>query len=307
MTLHPDARAFLDEREAAGSRPVNELTVAEAREQSIRLLSLLGEPPIVETIADQEIPGPHGPIPLRVYRPADATALGDPPPVLVWFHGGGWVLGNLETTDYVCRALASATPCVVVSVNYRHAPEDKWPVGADDCYAATVWVAENAEALDVDARRIAVGGQSAGGNLAAVVALMARDRGGPPLVFQSLGVPVTDYNFDTMSYEEKAEGYGLTRTAMQYYWDHYLSHPDDGAHPYASPLRADDLSDLPPAHVLTAEHDPLRDEGDAYAARLREAGVPVNHRRYEGMIHAFLGAQAVDDMAAELRKAFAAK
>ncbi|MCW5882046.1 MAG: alpha/beta hydrolase [Anaerolineae bacterium] len=307
MTLHPDARAFLDEREAAGSRPVTELTVEEARAQSIRLAALLGQVPDVASVADYDIPGPRGPIPLRAYRPADAIALGDPPPALVWFHGGGWVLGNLETTDAVCRTLASNVPCVVVSVNYRHAPEHRWPAAADDCYAATAWVAANAEALAVDPARIAVGGQSAGGNLAAVVALMARDRGGPALVFQSLSVPVIDYNFDTASYEEKAEGYGLTRAAMQYYWDQYLAQAGDGAHPYASPLRADDLAGLPSAHVLTAEHDPLRDEGDAYADRLRQAGVPVTHCRYEGMIHGFLGAQAVDDMAAELRRAFAAE
>ncbi len=307
MTLHPDARAFLDEREAAGARPVQDLTVAEAREQSIRLAALVAEGPAVEGIDDLIVPGPHGPIPLRVYRPIDVVALGDPPPVLVWFHGGGWVLGNLETTDAVCRTLASNVPCVVVSVNYRHAPEHRWPAAADDCYAATAWVAANAEALAVDPARIAVGGQSAGGNLAAVVALMARDRGGPALVFQSLSVPVTDYNFDTASYEAKADGYGLTRAAMQYYWGHYLARPGDGAHPYASPLRADDLSGLPPAHVLTAEYDPLRDEGDAYATRLVGAGVSVTHSRYEGMIHGFLGAQAVDDMAVELRRAFAAK
>ncbi len=307
MTLHPDARAFLDAREAAGVRPVQDLTVAEAREQSIRLMALVDSGPAVATITDRDIPGPRGPIPLRVYRPADGATLGDPPPVLVWFHGGGWVLGNLETTDPVCRDLASGVPCVVVSVNYRHAPEDKWPAAADDCYAATAWVAENAGALDVDPGRIAVGGQSAGANLAAVVALMARDRGGPPLIFQSLNVPVTHYDFDSLSYQEKAEGYGLTRAAMEYYWNCYLAHPDDGMHPYASPLRADDVGGLPPAHVLTAEHDPLRDEGDAYATRLQGAGVAVTHGRYAGMIHGFLGAQAVDDMVVELRQAFAAR
>lgn len=305
MPLHPDAQAFMEMREAAGLRPVTELSVADAREQSIRLSRLFSESVEVAHVEDVAIDGPRGLIPLRLYRPASATTLGDPPPVLVYFHGGGWVLGNLETVDMVCRVHANAVPCVVVSVNYRHAPDDRWPAAADDCYGATVWVAENAAQLGVDATRLAIGGSSAGGNLAAVVALMARDRGGPPIVQQSLSVPVTDFNFDTPSYQANAEGYGLTRSAMQWYWQHYLADEVDGSHPYAAPLRAADLSGVAPAHVLTAEYDPLRDEGDTYADRLRAAGVAVTHRCYAGMIHGFLGQEADHDIAAELRKAFA--
>lgn len=299
MPLHPDAQAFLEQRDAAGARPVEELSVAEARAQSVRLIYLQGRPQSVAHVEDREISGPRGPIPIRVYSP-DGSG---PWPMLVFFHGGGWVLGNLETVDIGCRQLTHAIGCLVVSVNYRHAPENPFPAAAEDAYAATAWAAANAAALNGDASRMAVGGQSAGGNLAAVVALMARDRGGPRLVHQYLNVPVTDYNFDTPSYQKNAEGYGLTRAGMVYFWNHYLADPNDGAHPYASPLRAADLSGLAPAHVVTAEFDPLRDEGNAYAARLRDAGVPVVHTCYAGMVHGFQGAQAFEDVVRELRRA----
>jgi acetyl esterase len=203
----------------------------------------------------------------------------------------------------------------VVSVDYRLAPETKFPGAADDCYAATVWAAQQAARINGDANRIAVGGDSAGGNLAAVIALMARDRGGPPLAFQLLVYPVTARDFATSSYRQNAEGYGLSLDSMRWYWDHYLQNPADASNPYAAPLVAQDLKGVPPALVITAEYDPLCDEGEAYARRLQAAGVPTTCSRYDGMIHGFFGMsavldkgkQAVAEACAALRQAFAAK
>ena len=200
--------------------------------------------------------------------------------------------------------MTNAAGCVVASVNYRHAPEHKFPIPAEDAYAATQWIARHAPALGGDPERLAVSGSSSGGNLAAVVAQMARDRGGPSLMYQLLVVPVIDHRFDTPSYRENAEGYGLTTVAMRWYWTHYLRNEGDGNHPYASPLRAERLRGLPPAFVATAELDPLRDEGEAYAARLQAEGTPTVQKRYAGMIHGFLGPDANAEMAEALRKAF---
>jgi acetyl esterase len=292
MPLAPDAQAFLDLRAAQGSRDVADLSVADARAQSIRL-SALNPIEDVARVRDLSLPGPGGAIPARLYYPDDSPSL----PIVVFFHGGGWVLGNLETTDATARQWANAAHCLVVSVNYRHAPEHKFPSAAEDAYAATLWVSEHASEIGGDAARLIVAGVSAGGGLAATTALMARDRGAPPIALQILLVPVVDYNFETPSYHENAEGYGLTRRGMQWFWNHYLADPADGANPYASPLRARDLSGLPPALILLAGHDPLRDEGRAYAERLQAAGVAVDCRIYEGMVHAFLGAQATADAA----------
>jgi acetyl esterase len=258
-------------------------------------------------IEDRTLPGPAGEIPVRVYRPSTEETL----PALVFFHGGGWVIGSLESHDPTCRELAQRTGCAVVAVDYRLAPEHRHPAAADDCYAALCGVASRAGELGVDAERLAVGGDSAGGNLAAVTALLARERSGPRLAFQLLVYPVTDADFTRASYEENAEGYLLTRAAMQWFWDHYAPDPGTRAAPTAAPLRAPDLRGLPPALVQTAEFDPLRDEGEAYAARLREAGVPVTVSRYDGMIHGFFamtalvdGARrAMDEAAAALRGA----
>jgi acetyl esterase len=218
--------------------------------------------------------------------------------VLVYFHGGGWVICNLDTHDSLCRSLANAASCVVASVDYRLAPEHPFPAAPDDAYAATQWIADNASQITGDPTRIAVGGDSAGGNLAAVVSLMARDKGGPSLQYQVLIYPVVDLSsFDTNSYREHGEGYILTRDSMEFYRSHYVKNVEDATHTYASPLLAEDLHGLPPALVLTAEVDVLTDEAEAYAHRLKEAGVPVTYRCYRGMIHPFLSLAGVVDRA----------
>ena len=250
-----------------------------------------GEPEPVAHVENLRLPGPDGEIPVRLYRPESKSAL----PALVYFHGGGFVLCNLESHDGVCRSLANAAGCAVVSVDYRLAPEHPFPAAPEDCYAVTRFVAERGRELGIDAARIAVGGDSAGGNLTAVVSQMARDRRGPRLRFQLLVYPVTDASFDTPSYRENAEGYFLTTNMMKWFWGKYLVDPTDAANPYASPLRAKDLTGLPPGLCITAEFDPLRDEGEAYAGRLREAGVGVTTTRYDGMFHGFFGMGAVLD------------
>jgi acetyl esterase len=296
MPLDPQAQAVLDLFREAGIPPSHTLPVAEARAGMIaRAAAAPGQPEAVARIENRTIPGPDGEIPIRIYTPEGQG----PWPVLVYFHGGGWVLGNLDTHDRVGRSLANRADCVVVSVDYRLAPEHRFPAAPEDAYAATRWAADNAAAFGGDGRRLAVAGDSAGGNLAAVVALMARDRGGPELSLQVLVYPVTDHDFDTPSYLEHAEGLMLWRAGMIWFWDHYAPEAADRGHPHASPLRAESLAGLPPALVITAEYDPLRDEGEAYAARLREAGVPVVLRRYPGMIHGFFGMAHAVDLARE--------
>jgi acetyl esterase len=209
--------------------------------------------------------------------------------VLVFFHGSGFVLCSLDTHDGMCRNLCAGSAAVVASVDYRLAPEHKFPAGIEDCLYATRWAAAHAPELGTDARRVAVAGDSAGGNMAAVTALRLRDEGGPALCGQLLLYPVTDYHTPgTPSYRENAEGYGLTRDTMKWFWDHYLSDPAEGAHPHASPLRALGSSGLPPALIITAEYDPLRDEGELYAEKLRAGGVPTSLSRYDGVNHGFM-------------------
>ena len=308
MPLDPQVQAFLDQVEAMGMPAFDAVSVEEARASSAGFTGLQGAPEAVGSVDNLVAPGPNGEIPLRVYTPE----LDGPLPILVYFHGGGWVFGDLESHDGVCRALANAANGLVVSVDYRLAPEHKFPAAVEDAYAATQWVAAHAGGLGGDPTRIAVGGDSAGGNLAAVVALMARDRQGPQLAYQLLVYPVTDTACDTVSRQENAEGYLLTLEMMRWFQNQYLRDAGDWQHPYAAPLRARDLQGLPPALVLTAEFDPLCDEGEAYAARLRAAGVPTTLKRYDGMIHGFfsMGAVldqarvAIDDVAAALRDAF---
>jgi acetyl esterase len=309
MPLDPQMKVILDQMAAAGVPPLHKMSPLEARQAVLAMRATQGEPERVGKVEDRSIPGPGGPIALRIYTPEGSG----PFPVLVYFHGGGWVVGSIETVDASCRSLTNGANCMVVSSDYRLAPEHKFPAAADDCYAATRWVAENAVAIGGDPTRIAVGGESAGSNLAAVVALMARDRGTPPLAYQLLIYPVTDYAFDTVSYRENAEDYFLTKDMMAWFWNLYLHSQADGHNPYASPLQAQDLRGLAPALVITAEFDPLRDEGEAYAARLREAGVPAISSRYSGVIHGFFGMaaaldqakRAIEEAAAGLRSAFA--
>jgi acetyl esterase len=286
--LDPAARKLIDAIDKTFPR-VETLTGAEARRQ-VRAFQESWpvdlEP--VDRVEDRRIPGPAGDIPVRIYWPAGPTSRG-PLPALVYVHGGGWVICDLDTYEAMCRIMANRVGCVIVSVDYRLAPEHPFPAAADDAYAATRWVAEHATELGADPRRVGVGGDSAGGNLAAVCALMARDRGGPALVFQLLIYPVTDCSFDTTSYRDNAQGYYLEAVTMRWYWRQYLGDGADGANPYASPLRAPDLSQLPPALVITAGYDPLRDEGEAYGRRLQEAGVDTKVSRYETMFHGFFG------------------
>ena len=309
--LDPQVKALLQLIEQQNAPPLNTQTPAQVREEWNAALALVKAQGLdgLDSIANISIPGPGGQIRLRTYTPR-----GSPPfPILVYFHGGGFVLESLDSHDGLCRTLARKVSCIVVSVDYRLAPETKFPAAVHDAYAATCWVAENARHIQGDPARIAVGGDSAGGNLATVVSLIARDRGGPSLVYQWLAYPVTDLSFlDTASYQECAQGYGMTRADMVWYRDHYLACEADARNPLASPLLAPDLRGLPPALVMTAEFDILRDGGEAYARRLQQAGVPATCKRYDGLIHAFLGMEglvdrvrdALDDAAAALRAAF---
>jgi acetyl esterase len=309
MPLDPEAKQVLEQIAALGLPPNHLVSPAQAR------INMKSRPraagPEVARVEDRLIPGPGVDIPVRIYTPTGSG----PFPILVWFHGGGWVVGDLETADPTARHLTVGAKCVVISVDYRLAPETKFPGAADDCYAATVWAVQHATQFNGDPDKIAVGGDSAGGNLAAAVALMARDRSGPSLAFQLLVYPVTSRDFDTSSYRHNGEGFNLTLDAMRWYWDHYLQRPEDASNPYAAPLAAENLKSLPPALVITAECDPLCDEGEAFAKRLQAAGVPTTYSRYDGMIHGFFGMnavldkgkQAVAEACAALQQAFAAK
>jgi acetyl esterase len=269
----------------------------------------LGPLPSVSQVEDRMIPGPAGMLRVRIITPVDTGA--EPQPILVYFHGGGWVLGKIESHEGICRAVANAAVAKVVTVDYRLAPEHRFPAAAEDAYAATTWIAEHAGEFGGDPQRLAVGGDSAGGNLATVTCLMARDRGGPPVAFQILIYPITDYNLHNASYRAFSEGFFLTRAEMAWYWEQYVEKLDDRWHPHISPCREIDLSGLPPAHVITAEFDVLRDEGELYARQLEAAGIPVKLSRYDGMIHGFVrrfpffdqGKSAIDEIGRELRNA----
>ena len=312
--LHPQARALLDFIEQRGVPPTHTLAPAEARSFYLeRRFFTQPAPPEVADVRELEAEGPHGAIPLRLYRPLGSAA-GAVLPVLVYCHGGGWVIGDLDTHDTLCRELANAAGCAVVAVDYRLAPEHRFPAAVDDCLAATVWVRRHAAALGVDAKRLAIGGDSAGGNLAAVVALLARDAGDLPIVFQLLIYPATDQRRGAPSHQANGQGYLLTADSMNYYHDHYLPDPAQDLDWRASPLLRDDLTRLPPAFVLTAGYDPLRDEALMYSQRLSEAGNRATHICFERQIHGFITMGKVLDeantavalCAAELRRAFAA-
>lgn len=311
MAIDPQVQAFLEDLKRLDAPPFHQLTPKQARAAVAADAKRLEPPQAVAKIENRRVPGHGGWIPIRIYMPEGAAPL----PVFVYYHGGGWVVGDVDSHEGLCTAIVNAAQCIVVSVDYRLAPEHKFPAAVDDAYAAARWVADNAASFGGDPERLAVGGDSAGGNLAAVVSLMARDRGMFQPVLQVLIYPVTDHNLHTPSYLENAEGYLLTREDMRWFWGHYLVHAEDGDHPYASPLRTSSLSGLPSALVITAEYDPLRDEGEAYAARLRSAGVPVTLSRYDGMIHAFIrrterfdkARAAIVEVAGALKQAFAAQ
>ena len=294
MPVDPQIQQVIDALAASDFEPVHAQSPAQARTQYVRMIEARGIAPApVGTAEDRSIPGPAGDLPVRIYRPElDAPAL----PGLVYFHGGGHVIGNLDTHDATARNLCNGAGCVVVSVDYRLAPEHKFPAAAEDAFAAVGWSAAHGAEIGIDPRRIAVGGDSAGGNLAAVAALMARDAGGPAIALQVLIYPVTDYACDTESYRTYSDGYGMLEArSMHWFRDHYLRDEADRLDWRAAPLRAGDLAGAPRALVLTAQCDVLHDEGEAYARRLRSAGVEVDHRDMPGMIHGFFTmAPAVD-------------
>jgi acetyl esterase len=307
MPLLPVFQALLDSR--PDKPPIRTMALKEIRQANIDLIKMFGEPEPVNSIVNRDIPGPAGPIPVRIYRPEGKAPL----PILMCFHGGGWVAGNINVFDNISRALTNRVGCLTISVDYHLAPEYKFPVPLEDCYAATNWVASHANQLGGDPTRIAVLGESAGGNLTAALALLSRDRGGPALVYQVLVYPPLEYpdpGFPSM--QEFSEGYDLTRADLRWCMEQYIPQESYKTNPYCFPLEALDLSGLPPALILTAEYDPVRDESEEYGQRLREAGVLTTIKRYEGVLHAFfvmteLAApckQVLEDAAYALRCAF---
>lgn len=306
MPLDPQTRELLDQLAKANTPSFEQLTPAAARKQMLDATALLGPHPQVDRVRDIAIPGAQASIPARVYV-GDAQA--SDAPVVVFYHGGGWVVGSVETHDGYCRSLARASGAVVVSVDYRLAPEHPFPAAAIDAYDAAAWASQHARELGGDARRLVVAGDSAGGNLAAVTALSARDRGGPQIALAVLIYPICDCDLDTPCYRELGEGYFLTRATMRWFFDHYTPSVADRHSPLVCPAKAEDLRGLPPALVLTAEYDPLRDEGEAFARRLEAAGVAVTLTRYQGMIHGFVrrtktmpaARQALEQVASAIR------
>jgi len=304
LPLDPQLQTLIEQMQATNQPSLSDLEVTEARALVEQMATLVSDRKEVAEVKDLVIPGPAVEIPARIYRPGDGTL-----PGLVWFHGGGWVLGSLESTDPLCRSLAAQAGCLVISVDYRLAPEHRFPAAVEDAYAATRWVAEHGPELGLDPTRLAVGGDSAGGNLAAVVALQAREAG-PRLSYQLLVYPATDLRGWYPSYEENW-GYFLTERDMRWFEGNYLNADSEKDDPRVSPLHASSHVGLPPALIVTAEYDPLRDQGEAYGEKLRADGVPVEVRRYQGMIHAFLGMPvdraktALQEIATALRTALA--
>jgi acetyl esterase len=288
VTLDPDASTVYKAFQEAGRPPYETVTPAEARELYLKGRFVTNpEPPELEKVEPLAIPAPHGSIPARIYTPKTLRKANGLAPVLVFFHGGGWVIGNLDSHDVVCRKLADEGQLMVISVDYRLAPEHKFPAAVDDAIEATKWIAGHAKQLGIDASRLTVGGDSAGGNLAAVVAIAARDGNGPAITGQVLIYPATDFAMTHPSHSEPETSVLLTHSVIKWFRDHYLNGATDAADWRASPARAKTLTGLPPAYVLTAGADPLRDEGEEYAGRLKEAGVPVTYRTFPGQFHGF--------------------
>lgn len=310
MPIHPQCQAFLDLLASFGGPPLEQLPVADARGVALGMREFGHPVQDVASVDDRTIAADGRQIPIRVYRPSTA----DREPALMFFHGGGFVLGDLDSHDRECRVLANASGCVIVAVDYRRPPEHPFPAAPEDCYAATRYVAEHPQEFGIDAARLGVAGDSAGGNLAAAVALMARERGGPRLAFQLLIYPGVDLDDSQRpSMREYGHDHFLTLEAIDWLDSQYVPRPEDRRHPHASPIYAPDLSGLPPVFMITAECDPIRDQAEAYAERLRAAGVPVELKRYDGMIHPFFSLagmvdaakDAMRDAAAAVRRAFA--
>lgn len=309
MTLDPQAKLILDQLEKGGVPPLHTMSPQAARD-AYGLMRSTNKVEEVGHVEDRNIPGPHGDIPIRIYKPLGYEEI-ESLPILVFYHGGGWVIGNLDTHDDACRSLTNGANCLVVSVDYRLAPEYKFPVAVEDAFAALEWVVEHAEELGGNSKKIAVGGDSAGGNLAAVATIIAKEKQEPNIVFQLLIYPSTGVG-PTKSYEDNGEGYFLTKELMAWFREHYLNSPEDAKHPHVSPYLYEDPSGLPPALVMTAEYDPLRDDGKAYANKLKAAGVDVIYSEYVGMIHGFVtmanfidkGKFALQEAASVLKDAF---
>ncbi|RKT08815.1 acetyl esterase [Streptomyces sp. 1114.5] len=302
MPLHPQAEALRARRASTGAPPLYTLTLAEARAADLAdIRAAAGTPEPVAAVEEHRFPGPGGDLTLRLYRPEPPTLeqRSTELPALLYLFGGGWTLGSPDTSDAICRRLTNAVGCVTASVGYRLAPEHPFPAALQDCRAALLHLVERAGEFGIDPGRLAVGGESAGGNLSAALTLLLRAEGGPALRHQLLVYPNTDHAADTPSLREHDDPLLFNRRSVAWYWGHYLADRADAASPYASPLRAATLAGLPPATVLTAEYDPLRDEGEQYAEALRAAGVPVELRRYEGMPHGFFAMTATLDAAAE--------
>ena len=293
MTYQPAVKKILDLINSADGKSIEEMTVQENRDGLLGFYErLTGDSQEVAKVENVKIPVDDGEeIGLRIYTPEG----NGPFPVLVYYHGGGWVLGDLEVVDPILRSVTNEIGALVVSVDYRLAPEYKFPIPAEDCYAATKWVSENISRYNGNPNQIAVGGDSAGGNLAAVVPLMSKDRGGPKIGLQVLLYPVTTNSFDTKSYLENGKGNYLETSAMHWFGNQYFNTEEDKLNPYGSPLLAKDLTGLPPALIFTAEYDVLRDEGEAYAEKLEEAGVPVELTRFDGQIHGFFWMPVIMD------------
>jgi acetyl esterase len=285
MAIDPQTQKLLDNAKASGLPPVYWLPVEEGRKRMEAGFIIKDTPVEVGKVEDKHIPCPWGNMMVRVYTPKGYG----PFPILVFFHGGGWVLNSVATHDSVCRHITKMSECIVVSVEYRLSPECKFPGPVEDAYTATQWVYDNAKTFNGISEKIAVGGDSSGGNQAAVICLLSRDRNGPPIKMQILIYPATDYIFPgTKSYIENANGFSLSRDMMMWFWNHYLPSRENVNNPYICPMRAASLQDLPPALILTAEYDPLRDEGELYAKKLSEAGVNVKLSRYDGLMHGFI-------------------
>jgi acetyl esterase len=304
MKLDPDAQILLDAMIKAGRPAMETLTPTGARQfmRDIRAALKQAVPPVAE-VRDLVADGPHGPIPLRLYRSRPAGQGPQPQPVVMFFHGGGWVIGDLETHDNLCRSIANVGDCAVVSVDYRLAPEHKFPAAVDDCWAATTWIAAQAGGLALDRGRMAVAGDSAGGNLATVVAMLAA-QGNMPVRCQVLLYPTVDLGFAHASFKRAGTGFNLTGAAMEWFRELYLNHAREVDDWRASPLRASDMARLPPAYIATAGCDPLCDEGESYAKALERARVPVTFRHFPGQMHGFASmsgfVKAADEVLADI-------